>query len=149
VNTLTPELVFDSLEQALALPVSRVDGSARFNGLRQQLISRLNEAASNNPGDYRAGIPQALLLMNGQLTAEATDLNQSRTLRGVLEAPFFDTDEKLDALYLATFTRRPSAEERAFLLNHVSQQKSEEGKEAAFAEIFWGLLNSPEFLLER
>jgi len=149
VKTLTPEQLFDSLEQALALPVSRVDGSARFNGLRQQLISRMNEAASNNPGDYRAGIPQALLLMNGQLTAEATDLDQSRTLKGVLEAPFFGTDEKLDALYLATFTRRPSAEERAFLLNHVNQQKSEEGKETAFAEIFWGLLNSPEFLLER
>lgn len=149
VKSLNPEQVFDSLEQALALPVSRADGSARFNGLRDQLIARMNEAASNNPADYKAGIPQALLLMNGRLTSEATDLEQSRTLRGVLEAPFLSEEAKLDTLYLAVFSRRPSDEERTFLVEHIRKHQSGDAQKQAFSEIFWGLLNSPEFVFER
>ena len=149
VKTLTPEQVFNSLEQALALPVAKADGSARFNGLRDQLISRMNEAASNQPEEFRAGIPQALLLMNGRLTTEATDLEQSRTLRGVLEAPFLDNEAKLDTLYLATFSRSPRADEKRFLLEHIAKQADKEKQKQAYAEIFWGLLNSPEFVLEK
>ena len=148
IKTLSPEQVFNSLEQALALPVARADGSARFNGLRDQLISRMNEAASNTPDEFRAGIPQALLLMNGRLTTEATDLDQSRTLRGVLDAPFLDTEAKLTTLYLATFSRPPRPDEKKFLLEHIRKQDGDKQKQA-YAEIFWGLLNSPEFVLEK
>jgi hypothetical protein len=147
IKTLSPEQVFNSLEQALSLPVARADGSARFNGLRDQLIARMNEAASNNPEEYRAGIPQALLLMNGQMTAEATDLDQSRTLRGVLDAPFLDTEAKLNTLYLATFSRLPRPTETEFLLEHIRKQPDGDKQKQAYAEIFWGLLNSPEFVL--
>ncbi len=149
VKTLTPEQVFNSLEQALSLPVARADGSARFNGLRDQLISRMNEAATSKPDEFRAGIPQALLLMNGRLTTEATDLDQSRTLRGVLDAPFLDTEAKLTTLYLATFSRPPRAEEKQFLLEHIRKQTDGDQQQQAYAEIFWGLLNSPEFVLEK
>jgi hypothetical protein len=149
VKTLTPEQVFNSLEQALLLPVSRADGGARFNGLRDQLIARMDEAASTHPDEFRAGIPQALLLMNGRLTAEATNLDQSRTLRGVLDAPFLNTEQKLSTLYLATMSRFPRVDEQQFLLNHVRDQKAGDDQNRAFSEIFWGLLNSPEFVLER
>ncbi len=149
IKTLSPEQLFNSLEQALSLPVARADGSARFNGLRDQLIGRMNEAASNNPDEFRAGIPQALLLMNGRLTTEATDLDQSRTLRGVLDAPFLDTEAKLTTLYLATFSRPPRAEEKKFLLEHIRKQADGDKQKQAYAEIFWGLLNSPEFVLEK
>jgi hypothetical protein len=149
IKTLSPEQVFNSLEQALALPIARADGSARFNGLRAQLIARMNEAASNSPDEYRAGIPQALLLMNGRLTTEATDLDQSRTLRGVLDAPFLDSEAKLTTLYLATFSRHPRSDEKEFLLKHIQKQAPGEKQNQAFAEIFWGLLNSPEFVLEK
>jgi hypothetical protein len=149
IKTLSPEQVFNSLEQALTLPVARADGSARFNGLRDQLIARMNEAASNNPDEFRAGIPQALLLMNGRLTAEATDLDQGRTLRGVLDAPFLNTEAKLNTLYLATFSRLPRDEEKQFLLEHIRKQADGDKQKQAYAEIFWGLLNSPELVLEK
>ncbi len=149
VKTLLPEQVFDSLEQAMALPVSKVDDSPRYNGQMGELITRLNEAVGNTPEDFRGGIPQTLLLMNGQLVAKATDLKESRTLRAVVEAPFLDTEEKLDALYLAAFTRLPKAEEREFLLEHVRSQADAVAQKEAFGEIFWGLLNSPEFVLTR
>ncbi|AMV20856.1 DUF1549 domain-containing protein [Planctomyces sp. SH-PL14] len=149
VKTLLPEQVYDSLEQALALPVSKVDGGPRHNGQMNELIGRLNEAIGNTPEDFRGGIPQTLLLMNGQITAKATDLDESRTLRAVVEAPFLSNDQKLEALYLAAFTRVPTEEEQAFLLKYVKEQGDRQKQKEAFAEIFWGLLNSPEFVLSR
>lgn len=148
LKTLLPEQVFDSLEQALALPVAKADSGPRFNGEREQFVSRLNEAAPESPADYKGGIPQALMLMNGKLTADATSLESSRTLRAVVEAPFLETKAKLETLYLATLSRKPSDNEMRYLLDHVDQ-KDAEGKKQAFAEIMWGLLNSPEFVLSR
>ena len=49
----------------------------------------------------------------------------------------------------AVLSRRPSAQEREFLLAHVRKQADGRRRQEAFAEIFWGLLNSPEFVLER
>jgi len=146
LKTLLPEQVFDSLEQALALPVAKVDAGPRFNGERDQFVSRMNEAAPESPADYKGGIPQALMLMNGKLTADATSLETSRTLRAVVEAPFLATEAKLEALYLATLSRKPNENEMNYLLNHVNQQKE---PKQAYAEIMWGLLNSPEFVLSR
>lgn len=149
VKTLLPEQVYDSLEQALALPVSRLDNGPRHNGQMNELIGRLNEAIGNNPEEFRGGIPQTLLLMNGQMIAKATDLQESRTLRAVVEAPFMRGDQKLDALFLAAFTRKPTDEERAFLMQYVESESDKQKQKTAYAEIFWGLLNSPEFVLSQ
>lgn len=149
LKTLLPEQVFDSLEQALSLPVARADNGPRFNGERIQFVARMNESASDTPVDYKGGIPQALMLMNGRLVADATSLETSRTLRAVVEAPFLNTEEKLETLYLAALTRKPRPDELSFLLRHIENQTTEANRKQAFAEIFWGLLNSPEFVLSR
>jgi hypothetical protein len=36
-----------------------------------------------------------------------------------------------------------------YLLKYVAGKSSEEERKEAFAEIFWGILNSPEFVLSR
>ena len=150
LKTMTPEQTFDSLEQALHLPVSRSsEEAARHNGEMQQIVQRLDESLGLNPDDYTAGVPQTLLLMNGSLLAKATDLEKSRTLRAVVESPFFSQDYKLDTLYLAAFTRPPSSREREMLREHLGQYMSEEERKAAYGDIFWALLNSPEFVLCR
>src|SRR5262249_42729308 len=99
LKTLLPEQVFDSLEVALSLPIGKSDNGPRFSGERQQFVSRMNEAAAETPADYKGGIPQALMLMNGRLTADATSLESSRTLRAVVEAPFLRPEEKIETLY--------------------------------------------------
>lgn len=149
LKTLMPEQVFDSLEQALSLPIAKADNGPRFNGEREQFVARMDEAFVDVPADYKGGIPQALMLMNGKLTADATSLDNSRTLRAIVEAPFLNAEQKLEALFLASLTRRPEANELAFLLQHVNGQKTEPERKAAYAEIMWGLLNSPEFVLSR
>jgi hypothetical protein len=142
--------VFDSLEQALSLPVTRSNASsARYNGTRTQMVSRLDESLGDSPEDYGAGIPQVLMLMNGPLTADAVSVDRSRTLKGVIDAPFLDEASKLDALYLAVLTRYPTQTERDFLLDHVRIQSTPEDRRTAYDEILWALLNSPEFVLCR
>lgn len=149
LKTLSPEQVFDSLEQALALPVTRADGSPRFNGLRDQLVQKWSEAVGAKPEQFRAGIPQALMLMNGKLTSDGADLAESRTLRAIVDAPFFGDKEKLETMFLATLTRKPNAEELKFLLEHLNSQENDEARRNSYSEIFWGLLNSPEFVLSQ
>jgi hypothetical protein len=109
----------------------------------------MNESSSDVPADFKGGIPQALMLMNGKLTADATSLDTSRTLRAVVEAPFFSAEQKIEVLYLAALTRKPSQEESQFLLEHVQQFKTESEQKTAYAQIMWGLLNNPEFVLSR
>ena len=149
LKTLLPEQVFDSLEQALGLPVAKADNGPRFNGERAQFVARMNESAPETPIDYKGGIPQALMLMNGKLIADATNLDSSRTLRAVIEAPFLSTEEKIETLYIAALTRRPKENEMEYLLDHVRQQPGEQERKQAYAQILWGLINSPEFVLSR
>jgi hypothetical protein len=149
LKTLLPEQVFDSLEQALGLPVAKADNGPRYNGLRDQFVARMNEAAPESPADYKGGIPQALMLMNGQLTADATNLESSRTLRAVVDAPFLKPEDKIETLYLAALSRKPTESELVFLLDHYRRQPGEQERRQAFAQMLWGLLNSPEFVLSR
>jgi len=150
LKTLSPEQVFDSLEQALMLPIgSRDEQSARYNGQRFTLIQRLNEASSDSPDQFRAGIPQALMLMNGLLVSTGTDLDDSRTLRAVVEAPFMEPAQKVETLYLASLTRKPEANELERMLAHIQSRSDKEEQRRAYVDIYWALLNSPEFVLSR
>ncbi len=149
LKVLTPEQLFDSLEVALALPISRIDQGPRYNGQRDALVSRMEEALGERPDDFRSGIPQALALMNGQITANATDLKTSRTLRAVVDAPFFDLSEKVDTLFLTTLSRPPHQPEREKFVSYIKSKGSDQEKAEAYSEIMWALINSPEFVLIR
>ncbi|HEY2249907.1 MAG TPA: DUF1549 domain-containing protein [Planctomycetaceae bacterium] len=149
LKSLSPEQVFDSLEQALMLPVGRSDQSPRHNRQGATFMQRLNEATSDSPDQFKAGIPQALLIMNGVLVSNATDLEESRTLRAVVDAPFLETQQKIEALYLAALTRKPDAKELDKMLSYLNQQTDKEERRKAYTDIYWAILNSPEFVLSR
>jgi hypothetical protein len=85
--------------------------------------------------------------MNGQLIAGATSLTQGETLQAVLDAPFLDTAERIEILFLATLTRRPTTDEMTRMKDLVDQADSEPKRQQAIADIFWALLNSSEFVL--
>ena len=54
------------------------------------------------------------------------------------------TDEAIAHLYLAVLARRPSAEESAEMVEYVKQLDNES---QGYADVFWVLLNSAEFLV--
>ena len=147
LKTLLPEQVFDSLEQALNLPIGKSDDSPRTNGTRTQMVAKLNEAATNHPDQFRSGIPQALMLMHGSMISNATDIETSRTLRAVIEAPFLEPKQKIETLYMAALTRKPRDQELKTMLSFVKEQQEPQQQKQAYSEIFWALLNSPEFVL--
>ena len=146
MRTLSPDQVFAALDQALSLKKGR-SLSPRYTPEGMNLKARLEEARGTSPTDFKAGIPQALLLMNGSLVTQATTLEDSMTLRAVVEAPFLKDVEKLDTLFLAAYSRLPRADERERFMKVVRSSPDPEAQKRAYANIFWALLNSPEFVL--
>jgi hypothetical protein len=146
VRVLSPDQVFAALDQALSLKKGR-GLSPRFTPEGQNLMARLEEARGATPTDFKGGIPQALLLMNGPMIAQATSLDDSMTLTAVVEAPFLKDTEKVDALFLAAYSRLPRPEERDRCLKVVRAEHDRKARRQAYANIFWALLNSPEFVL--
>jgi hypothetical protein len=147
VRVLSPEQVLASLDQSLMLKKGR-GISIRETPDGRALMQRLEEARGTGPTDFKGGIPQALLLMNGPLVANATTLDTSLTLRAVIEAPFLNETEKLDTLFLAAYSRLPRSDEREKMLRIVRAKPGDkDATRQAYANIFWALLNSPEFVL--
>ncbi|MCS6851010.1 MAG: DUF1549 and DUF1553 domain-containing protein [Gemmataceae bacterium] len=146
---LTPEQLYDSLVQATGV---REGGSyeriVAFNtaGGRADFLNKF--ASLDKPTETETSILQALTLMNGRFIAEATDLNRSELLAAVLDAPFLDTPSKrIETLFLATLSRKPRDEELTRLVRYVEEGGPKGDARAALADIFWALLNSPEFRL--
>ncbi|HXG11050.1 MAG TPA: DUF1549 and DUF1553 domain-containing protein [Gemmataceae bacterium] len=151
---LTPEQLFDSLSQATGYQEAapRNPGVVVLGGPmspREEFLSRFTNQ-SDRPTEVQTSILQALSLMNGRLIADATDLERSETLAAVLDAPFLDTRERIETLYLAALSRKPRPNELERLLKFVENSDGEDREKArrqALADIFWVLLNSGEFFL--
>jgi len=149
VKGLTPEQLFDSLALATGygeegVPNPRVD-TLGLNSPRAAFLAKFSSQEKRT--EVQTSILQALALMNGQFVGDATSLERSRTLAAVADSPFFETPGRIEALFLATLSRKPSAEELAPLVKYVSEGGSKNDQKAALADVFWVLLNSAEFML--
>lgn len=144
VRVLTPGQLFDSLVQVLGQPGEQArfkeKKAANKKGpqtVRQAFLAFFQVADNATPLEYQAGIPQALKLMNTPaLTAPAL------AVRRALQAGGSRPAGVIEQLYLATLSRRPTAEEQQRLVAYVQQQGN---PFAAYADILWSLLNSTEF----
>ncbi len=137
VRGLSPGQLFDSLTRATGAETG--DAKARFLELFANRESRPIEAETT--------IIQALTMMNGSYIEGATNPETSQVLGAVVKAPFLDTPGRIETLYLATLTRRPRPDELARLVRFVEERKSGENQAKALADIFWAILNGPEFHL--
>ncbi len=137
VRGLTPSQLFDSL--------TRATGSGQA-GDRARFLE-LFGGGQERPSEAETTIVQALTLMNGSYIDAATDPATGRVLGAIVGAPFLDTRGRIETLFLATLTRRPTPVEMAKLVDYVGRRKSDEERSKALADIFWALLNGPEFHL--
>ena len=87
-----------------------------------------------------ATIPQALVRMNGRLARELCEANAFSGPGRVAGLTTSDA-ARLDALFLACFTRRPDATERESLLPVLAAGEPARGVE----DLYWSLFNSAEF----
>jgi hypothetical protein len=148
---LSPEQLFDSIAEATGYRETNNQPQNVFNdrSARTQFLTLFANQAEKST-EVTTSILQALALMNGQVTSAATDLERSITLAAVTDAPFMDTAERVETLFLATLSRRPTSKELTRLVSYVDGSAARSGQksyEKALADVFWALLNSGEFML--
>jgi hypothetical protein len=137
---LTPEQLFDSLAVATGSRQSQPGpASAEF-------LAKFASAGDRRT-EQPTSILQALALMNGPFVADATSLDRGETLAALLDAPFLDERQKLDALFLASLSRPMRPAEASRLVNYVARGGPGGNPKKALADVFWALLNSSEFFL--
>ncbi len=157
VKGLTPEQLFDSL--ALATGYTEQDNPNQrfnpfgFNSPRAEFLAKFNNPSEKRT-EHQTSILQALALMNGKFIADATSIERSRSLGAIAEMPWATTPGRIEALYLATLSRKPRPHEAERMLKYVetggaakTDQPTAEQKNTALADVLWVLLNSSEFIV--
>jgi Protein of unknown function (DUF1553)/Protein of unknown function (DUF1549) len=146
---LSPEQLFDSLAVATeyqdttpADPLAALRGGPQSP--RNQFLGKF--PAQDQKTDYQTSILQALYLMNNDFIADRTSLQKNRTL-ATLADQRTSTARKVESLYLVVLSRPPRADESDRLVKYVDAGGAAGDPKKALADVFWVLLNSPEFLL--
>jgi hypothetical protein len=147
---LSPEQLYDSLAAATGLRDPVPAGQRPFaaflaNNPRAEFLAKF--ASQDRPTEAQTSVLQALALMNGKVVGDVTSLERGETLAAVADAPFLDTRQKVETLYLATLSRLPRPEESDRLVRYVAGGGPRRNPRAALADVLWALLNSTEFVL--
>ncbi len=144
VKTLTAEQLFDSVIRAAGYsPTAPLEGPRDRRTVRSEFLARF--ASTERPVDATTSIPQALTRMNGALTTLATDVASGPLLMALREAPYLNDQQRVDELFLATYSRLPTSGESRRLTEYVSSGGPQKDRAVALADILWALLNSHEF----
>jgi hypothetical protein len=144
---LSAEQVFDSLAVATGYSDSILQGR-RFNNFgttRGEFLTKFSTTEKRI--EQQTSILQALTLMNGKFINDQTHLERSQTLAIVIDAPFLKADAKLETLFIAALSRKPTKEEMEKFSSYVERGGATDDKKKALADVFWSLLNSTEFIL--
>jgi hypothetical protein len=137
IKALTAEQFFDSLALATGYRNDQDKGAAR-----RQFLTRF--ALAGSISEPETSVQQALTLLNGRFIAWAVDPEKCPTLIAVTQTPGMSLAQRIEALYLATLSRQPNAEEMDRLEQYVRKAKPDREAER-LADIFWMLLNTAEF----
>jgi len=145
----TRQMEAEQLYHSLELLAKRDVSSATSMGMasRHSWLGQVTEKMGDDEDSERTaldgGISQSLLLMNGGLMHRATD-SQTAVLKSVLQSNM-STVEKVDHLFLASLSRKPTKKELNAIHSILDRHKD---KNAAIRDIWWALLNSNEFILD-
>jgi hypothetical protein len=149
VKGLTAEQLFDSLavatryKEPAATPPP--EGEAPRTSAREAFLARFvspDQPATEN----QRSIQQALMLMNGDFIADATRA-KSATVKAVWSDRTLDTAGCIEALFLATLSRKPTPVEARRFGKYVENAGAGKDPRSALGDVFWVLLNCAEFSL--
>ena len=108
----------------------------QLHGRRDSFASYFEPEEGTSPLEYRAGIPQALRLMNGR------DYHGIARAARVIQSQTRSNAAAVDRLFLTALTRRPDACESGRFVTYLEQNKN---NYQAHFDVLWALLNSSEF----
>jgi hypothetical protein len=149
LRQMEPEQIYESLVAVGGLREHAGD-VAKLDRSRSQWVGQL--AISLKTDDcsectlWDGSIPQTLLLMNGELTDQATQVAKNSFLKQV-EQSDLPTPKKIQRLFLAAVARKPSAEEMRTANKLIAARNGQVGP--ALEDLWWALLNSSEFIMDR
>ena len=148
VKGLTAHQIYDSFATATGIKQLVPRNQAYFDQQGQfgRSIFRNLFPETARPTETQTSILQALMMMNGKLIADQTSLDKSEILAAVADAPFLDADGKLEAIFFAALTRKPTPEEREKFTSYLDRGGPTGDKNKALSDVFWVLLNTTEFL---
>lgn len=131
VKTLEADALFDSLTVAIGrTPMS----DNRRQQYKDLFDTRLPEV---DPGKFTHSIPQVLRMMNGREYNDAS--SQIGTVTNGKEPA-----QAIEGLFLAALTRRPTDDELARMQKYVEES---DNPRTGYADVYWVLINSAEFLV--
>ncbi|MCA9199158.1 MAG: DUF1553 domain-containing protein [Planctomycetales bacterium] len=147
LSRLRPEQVSGSVVQASSLKTIDAESHILVKliraGEKNEFIKRYGDAGEDEYTNRPGTIPQRLLMMNGKLVQERTkdDLlfNASTRIARLSK----NNQTCVEAAFLTTLTRRPSADELAYFMNRL--ETSDQSRSQVLEDLFWVLLNSTEF----
>ncbi|WP_435015892.1 DUF1553 domain-containing protein [Tundrisphaera sp. TA3] len=153
LKPMSPEQLFDSLIVATA--AHKAGGGEDNTKRRDAWMGQFIFAFANDEGEegssFQGTIPQALMMMNGELMEKAVGGKNGSFLRDLLDRAQLQAKGSVEgyvvnALYMAALSRSPTRREldtaRAYLSNNYDTINVME-------DMFWALLNSNEFVLNR
>ena len=150
LKPMSPEQLFDSILTATMAhrAGSSDEGNRRRNAWLQQFIFTFANDEDGESTSFQGTIPQALMMMNGDLMQTAISCKPGSFLGEVMEqaqrqgrAP---EAYMVDSIYLAALSRHPSAKELARARHYLEAYPD---SLQVLQDLFWALLNSNEFVL--
>lgn len=146
LKAMSPEQLFESMMIASKQKKPGEDAAA----LRAQWLGQLVANFGDDEGNeitFNGTIVQALLMMNGNEIDTAITSGKG-TVKHAMDTYKGDGFKRVNYLYLATVSRPVTKEEYARIVRARFLRNKQDIKiEDLFHDIFWGLLNSNEFIL--
>jgi hypothetical protein len=107
-----------------------------------RFLDEFGRLGENELDERTAGVPQMVLQMNSRFTRQAVTAS-AFSAAGRISALSRDDSNCLETCFLVCLTRRPTDAERKILQPQLARSRNARAR--AVEDIFWSLLNSPEF----
>jgi hypothetical protein len=152
LKSLSPEQLFESL--MVATQAERDETKDNKKKLRDEWMKNLIVNFGDDEGNevtFNGTVVQALLLMNGKEINDAIGSKEKGTIVQALTRKGRTQGSILEDLYLAALNRKPTSMEAVKLHAEIERARGPKSKTKDIVEVwqdlFWGLLNSNEFIL--
>jgi hypothetical protein len=150
LKPMGPEQLFDSLLTATGAHKSSTgeERDRKRDAWMRQFIFTFANDETEESSTFQGTIPQALMMMNGEIMTEALSCKPGSFLANVVESAHKQSRPPaafmVDSLYIAALSRHPSSKELA-TAGHFLDEFPDSLQ--VLEDLFWALLNSNEFIL--
>jgi hypothetical protein len=151
IRGMSPEQMFDSVaetsEYRESVPQNQFQFNPFLNTPRREFLSKF--AGQDKRTESATSILQALFMMNSKFTNDMTSVSKNKTLQTIVDHKESTTAQRIERIYLVVLSRPPRGEELSRLIRYVDGGGPRRDPRLALADVYWALLNSAEFKLNR